>query len=175
MDNIENTLPPIIDLEKERIESQKKFFAKRQNLFPAKNSGPLKSRILPSHRVIFQNYKDQGFRNLGKAIRMTGVYSPEVAKRVDVITKSKSWQLLMQEYMPEEHLALRHSELLDKREIRKVERLDEDGNLVLDNDGNPIKDEIDNGPDTAAVTKGLELAYRPGGRSKRKMHHRHQR
>ena len=121
--------------------------------FPKTGPRSLKNqnRILPAHRMIFQNYKDQGFKNLGKAIRKTGVYSEGVAKRVDNITKSHSWQLLMQEYMPEEHLALRHSELLDKREIR----------IIQNDDGEDI--EVDNGPDTAAVTKGLELAYKLRG------------
>ena len=125
------------------------------------------NKILPAHREIFRNYKEQGFRHLGKAIRRTGVYSEGVANRVDAITKSRSWQTLMAEYMPEEHLALRHSELLDKREVRKVERLDEGGNLVLDSEGNAIKDEVDNGPDTIAVTKALELAYRLRGSFKK--------
>jgi hypothetical protein len=110
-----------------------------------------KPKIVDAHRQIFQNYKDQGFRNLGKAIRKTAVYSPHVEKRVGHITHTKSWQLLMQEYMPEEHLAKRHAELLDKREYRKV--TDEQGQSV----------EVDNGPETAAVTKGLELAYRLRG------------
>ena len=61
----------------------------------------------------------------------------------------------MAEYMPEEHLALRHSELLDKREIRTIQNAE----------GQDV--EVDNGPDTAAVTKGLELAYRLRGSFKK--------
>jgi hypothetical protein len=109
------------------------------------------SYILPAHRIIFQNYKDQNFKSLAKAIRQTGVYSEGVAERVTQITKSKSWKALMDEMMPEEHLALRHSELLDKREVR----------VIQDEDGRDI--EVDNGPDTAAVSKGLELAYKLRG------------
>lgn len=57
----------------------------------------------------------------------------------------------MAEYMPEEFLALRHSELLNKRDYRTV--IDEDGK----------KHEVDNGPETNAISKGLELAYRLRG------------
>jgi|TARA_R100001530_G_scaffold73266_1_gene51664 hypothetical protein len=125
--------------------------------FPAK--GPRKritTKILLSHRAIFENYKDNGFRNLGKAIRKTGVYSESLAGRVNVLTKSKSWQALMDEKMPEEHLALRHKEILDKRDTRKV--VDADGKVSYE----------DIGPNTLAVTKGLELAYRLRGSFKEK-------
>jgi len=110
-----------------------------------------KVTIRPAHRIIFENYKEQGFRNVTKAIRRTGVYSPTTMKRPNVITRSKSWQALLKEYMPEEHLALRHAEILDKRDYKKV--MNEDGTMT----------EVDNGPNTAAVVKGLELAYRLRG------------
>lgn len=150
MDNIDEKKDPTPIMESENIEVEKpkKNFSKK---FQGRGKPAGLNVILPSHRQIFQNYKDQGFRNLGKAIRQTGVYSETVASRVNKITSTKSWQTLMQEYMPEEHLARRHSELLDKREWRKVEN--EDGTIT----------EVDNGPETAAVTKGLELAYRLRG------------
>lgn len=117
-------------------------------------------KILPAHRIIFQNYKDLGFKSLGKAIRRTGVYSESVASRVNQITKSKSWQKLMEEYMPEEHLAHRHSELLDKRDTKTVEdiKYGEDGKIQ-----EKVVRIVDMGPDTNAVTKGLEMAYRLRG------------
>jgi hypothetical protein len=149
------------------VKSEKKFsenyglvsaaaVSKTKN-FPA--TGPRKrtvTKILPSHRVIFDNYKDNGFRNLGKAIRKTGVYSESLANRVNILTKSKSWQALMDEKLPEEHLALRHKEILDKRDTRKV--VDDKGNVSYE----------DIGPNTMAVTKGLELAYRLRGSFKEK-------
>jgi hypothetical protein len=110
-----------------------------------------KPKILQSHRMVFENYKNQGFRNLKKAIRTTGVFSESLADHPSVLTSTKSWKLIMQEYMPEEHLALRHSELLDKRDYRTVKNTD--GTTY----------EVDNGPETNAVSKGLELAYRLRG------------
>lgn len=144
------TPPSISQLEKREIR-KKNFFEKRKNNFPATGPRKFKDSIRPAHRAIFQNYKDQGFRSLGKAIRKTGVYSENIEKRVNIITKTKSWQLLMAEYMPEEHLAKRHAELLDKRSYRKVENPD------------GTTEDVDDGPETAAVTKGLELAYRLRG------------
>lgn len=143
--------PHVLTSQEKAVIERKKFFEKKKINFPRTGTFERKSKIIPSHRAIFQNYKDQGFRHLGKAIRKTGVYSEGLAQRVGQITKTKSWQLIMQEYMPEEHLALRHSELLDKREYRTIKN----------NDG--TVEEVDSGPETAAVTKGLELAYRLRG------------
>ena len=124
-----------------------------------KGRGKSSKPIVPAHREIFQYYKDQGFRSLAKAIRRTGMYSEGTAKRVNVITKSKSWQLIMQEYMPEEYLAHRHSELLDKRDTETVydETQDDDGKIIK------VARLVDKGPETNAVSKGLELAYRLRG------------
>jgi len=113
-------------------------------------------KILPSHRIIYEHYKDTGFKSLAKAIRKTDVYSEGVATRPNVITKSKSWQALMDEKLPEMKVAQRHSELLDKRDYIKV--VGADGKV----------ERVDDGPNTAAVSKGIELAYRLRGAFKEK-------
>ncbi|MAH45454.1 hypothetical protein CMI37_06475 [Candidatus Pacearchaeota archaeon] len=121
--------------------------------FPAKRvkGSKKKTKILPSHRLIFKHYEENGFRNLSKAIRKTRAFSESTANHVSTITKSKSWQALMDQKMPEEHLATRHKELLDKRDVRR--ETDEFGAVT----------EVDEGPNTAAVTKGLEMAYKLRG------------
>jgi hypothetical protein len=129
---------------------------KKISNFPAKGPRKRPAKILPAHREIFKNYKENNFRHLGKAVRKTGVYSESVASRTHNITKSKSWKALMSEYMPEEYLAQKHAEILDKRSYRKV--TDEVGNVT----------EVDDGPDTAAVTKGLDMAYKLTGAYKEK-------
>ena len=133
--------------------NRKKNFSKNKKHpnFPMKGPRNKKIKIIPAHRLIFQNYKDQGFRSLGKAIRKTRLYSESLETRVNVLTKTKSWQMLMAEFMPEEVLAQRHSELLDKREYRKI--TSSDGMVT----------EVDSGPDTQAVTKALEMAYKLRG------------
>jgi len=113
-------------------------------------------KILPSHRLIYQHYKDTGFKSLAKAIRKTDVYSEGTADRPNVITKSKSWQMLMDEKLPEIKVAQRHAELLDKRDYIKV--VGADGKV----------ERVDDGPNTAAVSKGVELAYRLRGAFKEK-------
>jgi len=107
--------------------------------------------------MIFKNYEEQGFKSLGKAIRRTRLYSTSLEKRVNVLTGTQSWKALLAEYMPEEALARRHSELLDKRDYRKIESGE------VDKKGNPIMVEVDSGPDTQAVSKGLEMAYKLRG------------
>ena len=126
-----------------------------------------RTRIIPAHRAIFENYKEQGFKNLGKAVRKTKVYSEQTAQRVHNITVTQSWKNLMNEYMPEEFLAQRHAEILDKRDHRKVNVQDEDGNLVLDGSGSVVQEEVDDGPNAQAVNKALEMAYKLRGSFKK--------
>lgn len=122
-------------------------------------------KIIPAHMAIFQHYKDQGFRSLGKAIRKTGVYSEGVANRVGAIAKSKSWQAIMATYLPEEILAFRHAELLDKRDTETVydmvptKKKDKDGNVIY----KKVARIVDKGPETNAVSKALEMGYRLRG------------
>ena len=116
---------------------------------------PKKNVILPSHRLIYKHYKEQGFRSLAKAIRKTDAFAETTAYNSSIISNSKSWKALMDEKLPQEHVAKRHAELLDKRDYRKVVGVD--GNIT----------EVDNGPDTAAVTKGVELAYKLRGAFKK--------
>jgi len=114
-----------------------------------------KSVIKPQHRAVFEKFKEQNFVNFKRAVNRTGLFSPLTAQSTNQIKNTKSWQAIMKEYMPEEHVALRHSELLDKRDYRKI----------TDNDGTVI--EVDDGPNTAAVSKGVELAYRLRGAFKK--------
>jgi hypothetical protein len=126
--------------------------------FPAKRikGSKQKTKILPSHRQIFKHYEENGFRNLSKAIRKTRAFSESTAQHVSTITKSKSWQALMDEKMPEEHLATRHKELLDKRDTKT--EVDEFG----------VETTVDQGPNVVAVKAGLEMAYRLRGSYKEK-------
>lgn len=151
---------PVASVRDKNGEYKKILPRKKNKNFPKRGPRPHKVGILPAHRVIFDNYREQGFRNLGQAIRRTGVYSEGVARRVHILTKSKSWKMLMQEFMPEHHLALRHSELLDKRDTQTVvdSKYGPDGKLV-----GTVTTVLDMGPETAAVTKGLEMAYKLRG------------
>ena len=131
---------------------RKKIFKKRNTLFIANPQKKIHGVVIrPAHRAIFENYKEQGFKNMSKAIARTGAYSENVARKTDRITTTQSWKMLMAEYMPPHLLAQRHAELLDKREWKTIKN--EDGESV----------EIDRGPDTAAVTKALDMAYKING------------
>lgn len=155
--NKNNTFCPL-NIQREPVFSDRiEVTQKVKKNFPYNNAGERKKvAILPSHRAIFRLYEEGGFRNLGKAVRATGAYSESAAAHVSVITKSKSWQALMEEQLPETKLAQRHTELLDKRDTIKI--INADGSEEL----------IDKGPETAAVTKGLEMAYKLRGSYKEK-------
>jgi len=66
------------------------------------------------------------------------------------IAETDSWKLLMEKELPDSLLAKRHKELLNKREVIKE---------FNDITGLYDKKVIDE-PDTQAVSKGLEMAYK---------------
>ena len=74
-------------------------------------------------------------------------YSPSMAHNPHRITESKGWAELMNKHLPDSALAKKHRELLNKREYRTF-----DGNSE------------DIGPETQAVSKALDMAYRLKGR-----------
>ncbi len=111
--------------------------------------------IKPKHRAVLELMK-KGETLSGALIAMS--YS---AKFVDAhagdVTRTKSWQALMDEQLPEAHLALRHRELLDKRETTT---------RVVGHGKHRKVEVVDLGVDTSAVGRGLELAYKIRGKMK---------
>ncbi len=104
-----------------------------------------KDLVNPRHRIVLDSLEKNG-GTLSKAMIAAG-YAPSTAHVPKLVTGTKSWAMLMAEYLPEDKIAHRHSELLDKRAYRK----------------NVEGDEVDDGPDTAAVGKALEMAYKLRG------------
>lgn len=109
--------------------------------------------IRPKHRAIFERMK-QGETITGAMIAMS--YKPKTVNRPSVITKSKSWQALMDEQLPEDHVAMRHREILDARRYRYETK---------GKGKNRREVRIDDGPDPI-VMRGVELAYKLRGRTK---------
>lgn len=167
--NYEAGIPPkqmnTPEIKAKKMASQNEMRARKKAAFPEKPTFVGKRKIIPAHMAVFQHYKDQGFRSLGKAIRKTGVYSDGMANNVAKFSSSKSWQTILDLYLPEEILALRHSELLNKRDTETVyddvptKQRDKDGKVVM----KKVARLVDLGPETNAVSKGLELGYRLRG------------
>ncbi len=105
--------------------------------------------IIARHRKIFDEAQKNGGR-MSPAILAAG-YSPDTAHKPKAITETKSWKALMEEYLPEDKVALRHQELLDKRVQRAV--YDLNGKLT---------GYVDQ-PETAGVSKAIEMAYKLRG------------
>ena len=81
-------------------------------------------------------------------------YPASTAKRGKV-QGTKTWQLLLDEYLPDDLLAERHKELLNKREYRKK---------VDPTSKKETYEDI--GPDTTAAVKALDMAYKLKGQYK---------
>lgn len=105
--------------------------------------------IVARHRKVFEEAQKNGGK-IAPAMIAAG-YSPSTANIPKAVTGTKSWKALMDEYLPEDKVALRHQELLDKRERRGV--YDLNGKLV------GYVDE----PETASVARAVEMAYKLRG------------
>lgn len=79
-------------------------------------------------------------------------YSKKSAQRTNKVTRTKGWAELMEKELPDGFLAEKHRELLEKREI-----------AFAYVDGKREKELIDQ-PDTNAVSKALDMAYKLKGR-----------
>jgi hypothetical protein len=83
---------------------------------------------------------------LTKAMSVAG-YSPSAVKRTNKLTETDGWHELMAKHLPDSALAKKHRELLNKREY-----------ITIDGDSEDI------GPETQAVSKALDMAYKLKGR-----------
>lgn len=88
------------------------------------------------HKVVKKILENTGM-SVSKAMAESG-YPPATAKNPQQLTNSKGWKELMKEYLPDDLLAQKHQELLNKTEIT--------GDI-----------------DTQAVSKGLDMAYKLKG------------
>lgn len=57
--------------------------------------------------------------NLTNAMKVAG-YSVETSKRTNKLTRTKGWEELMEEYLPEEELARAHKEMLNAGVIERI-------------------------------------------------------
>jgi len=131
----------------------------QENTAPKKKVSRVATRVLPQHRKVLEELmKPENKNQMGKAL-VAAEYSPSSARSPASITGTKSWQNLMDEYLPESLLALRHKELLNKRNKRLVTE-----RVRMRNGRYKIRHYYeDDGPDTAAVKGGLEMAYKLRG------------
>lgn len=94
----------------------------------------------------------ENHRSISGAMRDVG-YSKNTAVKPSNLTKSKGWEELMEEYLPDKLIAKRHLELLNKREKSIVEYRSEEAG------GKNIYEVLDQ-PETQAVSKALEMTYK---------------
>jgi hypothetical protein len=77
-------------------------------------------------------------------------YAPTTAENPRELTDSKAWHDLVDKHLPDSILVTRHLELLNKRESHVVSAGPGLGSSI----------EMTDQPDTAAVTKALDMAYK---------------
>lgn len=79
-------------------------------------------------------------------------YSETTASTTGKLTNTRGWKDLLEEHLPDSLLSERHKELLNKREIAYIGQ------------GKDKEAELIDQPDTQAVSKALDMAYKIKGR-----------
>ena len=90
----------------------------------------------------------KGGKSFRQAAKEAG-YSETVAKNPEKVTKTKSWQALMDQYLPQDLIARKHQELLEAEETVFIPR----GNKILEKKR----------PDFAARKAGVDMAHKLRG------------
>lgn len=111
-------------------------------------------------KMVYNEWKQNDFRGLTKVMQNHG-YSPSMSP--GKLAKTVTWKQILEEAMPDHMLTAKHVELLNARKTAVVTEKewveDEDGNISKET----VNKIIDLGPDTTAVSKGLEMAYKLKG------------
>lgn len=91
---------------------------------------------------------EKGSKSVSSAMREAG-YSENTAKVPSKVTKTQSWQSLMDQYLPQDLIARKHQELLEAEETVFIPR----GNKILEKKR----------PDFAARKAGVDMAHKLRG------------
>lgn len=86
---------------------------------PIKKIKKKKKPTIRQAEAIKKIVESRGKKSIGKAMRESG-YSPKTAKNPKNLTESKSWEELMEEYLPDKSLMKLHERLLDSKNIDKM-------------------------------------------------------
>lgn len=125
---------------------QRKAINERVKKIKTENKIPrgLKAPTTIKYRRLAKHWIENGMKDLKSSVTAVG-FSEKTS--ISTITKTKTWKEIMEEYFPDTMLADRHKELLNKREYRR----------------GPDGEWEDIGPETSAVAKSLEMAYKLKG------------
>lgn len=112
-----------------------------------------KPTVAERHKKVAKKVIENG-GSVAQAMREEG-YSEAYVKNPHKLTRSKTWQELLQEYIPQEALAQKHGELLEA--TTKLHKI-----VGRDSKGNPEYDFIDV-PDNTTQTRALDMGYKLHG------------
>ena len=107
-----------------------------------------------NQKRVFKKVEDKlggngGIVSISKAMR--GIYSKKWQENPQRLTGGKGWNELLEKHLPDSLLAKKHKELLNKRETNLIATKSETGEKVY---------EVLDQPETQAVSKALDMAYK---------------
>jgi len=111
-------------------------------------------RPKPRIKRVFEKVVENNGFNVGKAMIEEG-YSPNSAKNPKQVTESKSWEMLMDKYIPESLILKTHKEAFEANKVISARTM---GNA------NENTDDFIDVPDWQTRTKAVEIGYKVRGR-----------
>lgn len=105
-------------------------------------------------KIVFSKLMEGKGSSMKKILKEAG-YSESVQNAPTKVTKSKTWQDLMEQYLPDDQLAKIHNDLLNKKE-----------NIVVKDRFGGVEIIPTGQVDTQAAKAALEMAYKLKGKNK---------
>jgi len=115
----------------------------------------VKSRI---KKVFIEKLENVG-KPMGKILRENG-YADNTADNPDHVTKTKSWEILLNEYIPESLIAKTHKEAFEATKTISAKIINSKGSQ----EANSQTDDFIDVPDWQTRMKATELGYKLRGR-----------
>lgn len=143
------------EVKKQRSEHLKKVRAARKSM-PSGIPPKLPFETVFRKKRMLQNFIEQDFKDLSGAAMKAGFAASTAKSNLAQITSSRSWAAIVNEFLPDNLIAERHLELLNKRDIERYTEYERDENGKQ----RAVTKWRDNGPETAAVSKALDMAYK---------------
>ena len=79
----------------------------------SKAKQPYNVKIKDNHKKAFKEYNKNGFV-ISRALKDTG-FAPTIVKSPSKVTTTRSWQMLVKQYLPDELKASKHNQLLNSK------------------------------------------------------------
>lgn len=127
----------------------KKKIKKTKKINPSTKRAYLRHKIV--EKQLLENIGKGKGASISKAMRDSKLFSPSYCKNPQVLTSSRSWDIILKEDFSDEKLAKKHQQILDKEELAIASF---HGDITIEKTGQPHSD----------VKSALDMMYKIKGK-----------